>query len=377
MKNVTIIQRVLPHYRLPFFRKMHGNLRENDINMKLIYGQEYPGTVPQTVPLDEPWAFKVRNTYLKIPGIELVWQPCLKNIKGSDLIVIEQANRLVVNYLLLSGLAAKKSKIAFWGHGKNLQLANTNGMREPFKRFFVNKADWWFAYTEMSAKFVEERGFPRNKITIVNNSIDTVSLATACNDITDEDISRVKKEIGINSANVCVYCGGMYGEKKLHFLIESCLLLREMIPDFHMIFIGDGPLQQLISDACASHSWMHYVGPKYGNERVPYLKTAKAILMPGPVGLVVIDSFMACVPLITTHIPFHGPEIYYLENNKNGVITNYEVNAYASEVACYLRSPEKQDQLKKGCAESSRFYSMDNMVNNFTSGVTACLLLPD
>jgi hypothetical protein len=150
-----------------------------------------------------------------------------------------------------------------------------------------------------------------------------------------------------------------------------------MIPDFHMIFIGNGPMQQFISDTCVIHSWMHYVGPKYGNERVPYLKSARAILMPGLVGLVVIDSFMVGVPLFTTNTPLHGPEIYYLKNNKNGVITDYEVNAYASEVASYLLSSEKQDQLKEGCAESSRFYSMDSMVDNFTSGITSCLLLPD
>jgi len=368
-----MVQRVLPHYRIPFFNKLQYNLADHGIRLRLIYGQEYQGTVPKTVCLSEPWTFKVQNAYLKVQDMELVWQSCIKNLRGSDLIIVEQANRLLVNYLLLAGFVAKGAKIAYWGHGKNWQSAKADSLREIFKRSMISKVDWWFAYTELSAQRVVESGFPKDKVTIVNNSIDTISLAAACNDMRDEDILKVRKETGINSQNVCVYCGSMYQDKKIDFLIEACILLRNAMKDFHMIFIGDGPEQHLIADACARHPWMHYVGPKFGREKVPYLKAAKAILMPGLVGLVLIDSFVSGVPLITTDFPYHSPEICYLENNKNGIITDFELNAYVGEVAHYLRSPDKQDQLKKGCAESAAFYSIDNMVNNFSSGVVTCL----
>jgi len=65
-KQVIFIQRVLPHYRLPFFDKLYGTLFNQNINMKLVYGQEYPGTVPKTFPIEEPWAHKIRNRYFNI-----------------------------------------------------------------------------------------------------------------------------------------------------------------------------------------------------------------------------------------------------------------------------------------------------------------------
>jgi len=378
MKTVTIIQRVLPHYRVPFVNLLRESLWARGIDLQLVYGQECPGTVPKTVDLDAPWALKIRNTYLKVPGIyELVWQPCIKYIKRSDLIIVEQANRLLVNYLLLSRFVARGSKIAFWGHGKNMQSANPNGMKETFKRLFIKKVDWWFAYTHISGEIVEGSGFSGTKMTVVNNSIDTDSLSAACKDVNDEVIYKVKKELGIKSENVGVFCGRMVSDKKLPFLIESCILTREMVQDFHMIFIGDGPLQHLVSDACAGHSWMHYIGPKFGNERVPYIKVAKAMLNPGLVGLVVIDSFLLGVPIITTNPHFHGPEIHYLEDNRNGIITAFIVKDYAAGIASYLQSPEKQTRIKKSCAESSCIYTLDNMVDNFVSGVTSCLSLSD
>lgn len=372
-KKVLFVQRVLAYYRSAFFRKLQTRLSFDNIDMQLVYGQEYPQTVPKTFPIEEPWAHMVQNRYFNIANTELVWQPCLGYFKKADLIIVEQANRLLVNYLFLSRLIAHNAKIAYWGHGKNLQSANASGFKETFKKFFLDKADWWFAYTGLSADIVKRRSFPEERITVVNNTIDTSSLSLAIDRITDNKMHDMRKELGIDSDNVCVFCGGMYADKRLDFLIESCIVLRQLVPDFNMVFIGDGPMQQLVSSSCANHPWMHYVGPKFGDERAPYLKIAKAILMPGPVGLVIIDSFVAGTPLFTTNIPFHGPEIYYLENNKNGIMTECDSNTYAHAVADYLMSSEKQYLLEKGCAESGKLYTIDNMVNSFVSGIVSCL----
>ena len=50
--KVTIIQRILPHYRIPFFEALHRELGHAGIELQLIYGQEYPGTVPRSEPLE-------------------------------------------------------------------------------------------------------------------------------------------------------------------------------------------------------------------------------------------------------------------------------------------------------------------------------------
>lgn len=373
MKTVTIIQRVLPHYRIPFFKKLKDDLFANGIDLKLVYGQEHPGSVPKTVSIDEPWAFKIQNAYLNFINIELVWQPCLHYVKGSDLIIFEQANRLLVNYLLHSRLAGKGAKIAYWGHGKNFQAKNSGGVKESLKKLLMDKVDWWFAYTDLTANILKAEGYPDTQLSVVRNSIDTENMVADCEGINKDMLLEVKRNLGINSNNICVYCGGMYSDKKLDFLIEACALIRERISDFQMIFIGDGPLQQLVAGSCEKYSWMHYVGPKFGREKASYLKLAKALLMPGLVGLVVLDCFVSGVPLITTDIDFHSPEIDYLENGVNGIVTATDVNSYAAAVAGFLCSPKQQEDLRKGCAASSQIYTIDNMVSNFSAGVRACL----
>ena len=43
MMSVVIIQRVLPHYRVPFFLQLEKQLSRRDIRLSVVYGQEYEG----------------------------------------------------------------------------------------------------------------------------------------------------------------------------------------------------------------------------------------------------------------------------------------------------------------------------------------------
>lgn len=98
MHKVTIIQRILPHYRIPFFEALHHELVRTGIELQLIYGQEHPGAVPRSERLSHPWTTRIENRYFNTPFGQLVWQPCLNHLEDSDLIVFEQANSLLLNY---------------------------------------------------------------------------------------------------------------------------------------------------------------------------------------------------------------------------------------------------------------------------------------
>jgi glycosyltransferase involved in cell wall biosynthesis len=377
MPRVTILQRILPHYRVAFFCALHRRLRRDAIELTLIYGQEKKGTVPRTVPLEEEWAQRISNRYIEIVGAELVWQPALAGLKGADLIVVEPSNRLLLNDLLLLRGRWGRAAVACWGHGRNFQSAYKHGLRESVKRALGRQAAWWFAYTSLSADAVAQSGYPRERITVVQNTIDTQELAADLAAVGDEEIERLRGRLGIRSGNVAVYCGGLYADKRLDFLLRSCREVRRRVPDFHAIFVGDGPEAGKISGAAAAHSWIHYAGARFGRERAAYFRLGKALLMPGLVGLAIVDSFVASLPIFTTDVPIHSPEIAYLEHGRNGVMTRYDESDYAEAVARYLESPDMQATLAEGCRSSAGKYTLPNMVENFASGVERCLALPD
>lgn len=373
MSKVTIIQRIVPHYRVPFFEALHHELAHAGIELQLIYGQEYPGTVPRSVMMGHPWAIRIDNRYFSTPVGQLVWQPCLKELQDSDLIVFEQANSFLLNYWLMVSSGLRKHQLAFWGHGQNFQARSGHFLKEGLKKWFITRVDWWFAYTEISAEIVRELGFSSDRITVVQNTIDTKELGTDENEVTEANVTSLRARLGLPRDHVALYCGGMYADKQLDFLLVASQAIRQMISDFHLIFIGNGPEQGRIERATQEHDWIHYVGPKFGLEKAVYFKVSQALLIPSAVGLAIVDSFVTETPLFTTNLPSHGPEIAYLRNGENGVMTAPSVNEYADAVANFFQSEDLQNLLRGGCQHSAGIYTLENFVERFASGIVCCL----
>ena len=373
MSKVTIIQRIVPHYRIPFFEALHRELAQAGIELQLIYGQEYPGTVPRSEHLQHSWTIPINNRYINTALGQVVWQPCLSHLKDSDLIVVEQANFLLLNYWLMMSRGRHTHQMAFWGHGRNFQARSEHSLQEGLKSWLIKKVDWWFAYTESSAQTVRESGFSPECITVVQNAIDNNELKSALVDVTQSDLNGLRSRLGLTNDHVALYCGGMYAGKQLDFLIAACQTIRQRVSDFHVIFIGNGPEQVKIEQAAQKYGWIHYVGPKVGKDRAVYFKASQALLMPGLVGLAIVDSFVAGTPLFTTDCPLHSPEIVYLEQGINGVMTPFSVSHYADAVAGFFESEELKKRLRQGCQRSAGIYTLDHFVERFASGIIGCL----
>jgi len=164
----------------------------------------------------------------------------------------------------------------------------------------------------------------------------------------------------------------MYPEKRLGFILDVCKVVRESIPDFHMIFIGSGVDSVKVKAMAEEEPWIHYVGPKFGVERVKYFKMASLQMMPGLVGLGIVDSFALETPIFTTEYPYHSPEIEYLKNDINGVMTADSFDTYSQTIIETLKS-EKYLDLIEGCRRSAEVVTLENMVENFKNGILACL----
>lgn len=373
MYRVTLIQRVLPHYRISFVRGLQARLWERGIDFRLIYGQERAGTVPRTVLLHESWAHYVINRYASIGSTELVWQPCLHALGRSDLVIVEQSNRLLVNYWLQARRLWSGAQLGFWGHGRNFQSVSPDSLREHWKRLLLRQVDWWFAYTEATREILSKQRFPADRVTAVNNAVDDETLRPAVAALMNQEPHAVAASLGCRGRHVALYCGALHAGKRIDFLLQAARAIRRSLPDFELLVVGDGPLRARVEQAAADHDWIRYAGLKTGAALAPFLRGSQVLLMPGPVGLVLLDSFIGACPLITTNIAQHGPEIAYLRSGVNGLMTQDDIPAFAAGAIECLRSPARLQMLRKGCRDSAQRYSMRAMVENFAEGVEQCV----
>jgi L-malate glycosyltransferase len=378
MKQVIFLVHRLHRYREDFYRLLKPELEKEDISMLLIYSKSKDTLEKDEIDtskkdeVDVEWGKYIPIKRIRFFNSEVYWQPVLKYLKTADLIIVQQANKLLLNYFLIFFRRLFKIKMAYWGHGLNLQLPQ-NSFENKFKRLLIARTDWWFAYTPSVKKTVVSSGFDENKITVVNNAIDTHKLSNSYHQLNGQQLEKINQELQINSPNVGIFCGGIYSEKRIDFLIQASDIIKKEISDFHLIVIGSGPDEVKLKELIKTRDYIHFLGPKFDLERVPYFKLSKVFLMPGLVGLGVLDSFALETPMATTNFPYHSPEIEYLQDQVNGIMTENNVQDYANSVIRLLKDQKTLDKLVEGCKATAPLYNNETMVRNFVEGIKKCL----
>ena len=371
MKNVTFFHPFLPEYRVGFFSEAKARLNLSDVNLRLVHGP----CPERFIDGNLDWSDEVEVWNVG----PMQWHRGAYHFRRCDLAIFPQEIKYLSGHFVhLLSLFTPSLKFAYWGHGKNFQALDPDSVAERAKRFLSLRVDWWFAYNDLSARIVRNLGYPPERITSVGNAIDTASLIRRRESLEPRELERVRAELGLRSQNVAVYTGGLYANKRLGFLLEAAQLIRKEIADFELIVIGEGPERGLVKAAAAEHPWIHEVGAKNDHEKVPYWALSKMLLMPGGVGLVILDSFALGVPMVTTDTYLHGPEIDYLKDGENGLLVacGESPGAYADAVVELFRSPERLLRLGKAAGESARHHSVEAMARNFADGVMRALETP-
>lgn len=369
--EIVVTQRRLTHYRVPFFQSLRDELSKRGIRLRLVIGEPTEAERTKNDCGHLPWAIRVPTRYWL--GGRLCWLSQAEALRGADLIVLTPENKILSN--LPVQYFASRPRIALWGHGANLQ-GNPNSLRERLKRVVARKADWWLAYTDISLPLIERAGFPIARSTVLQNAVDTSSLATECAAVTPEAVTALRKKLGLSNAKIGLFIGSLYGDKRIDFLLESAVEIKRRVPDFALVIVGGGPQRELVEAFCAQHDWAKYLGVCKGRDKVEAMALARVMLNPGLVGLGILDSFVGAVPMVTTDCGLHSPEIAYLDNGVNGLMTENERSAFVDVVCNVLESDDLHAQLIAGCREAASRYTVANMARNFADGVEQCLAMP-
>jgi glycosyltransferase involved in cell wall biosynthesis len=374
-RSVAFIYPFLFHYRIEFHELVRQLLRDADVDYRILFSSDPRMKAPRGDLVKLPWATDVRCDSLTFGRIELRYQHALRAALATDLAIFQQESALLVNYPLQLARALGGPRTAFFGHGRNFQSTRPDSLSARFKRFLANKVDWWFAYTELSAEIVARTGFPRERITVVNNAIDTSEIAKELATIAPAEREALAKTMFGGSRNVAVYVGALYPMKRIPMLIEAAEGIRRRVPDFHLMIIGGGEDAPIAKSAAARHDWIHYLGPKFGREKSLLVSLAKVFVMPGAAGLAVLDAFAYGVPMIATDYPLHGPEIDYLQDGVNGLknIPAGDVAAYADAVVRVLQDEALWLRLRRAGEQARGVYTVEAMATRFAEGVTAAL----
>ncbi|MDG0854006.1 glycosyltransferase [Pelomonas puraquae] len=370
-RRVLVVQRRLTHYRVPFFELLRRDLRDAGLELCLAHGEPTAQEATKRDSGELSWAVRLPTRYF-LDG-RICWQPFGHLARDAAVTVITAENKMLCN--LGEQFLARNRRVLLWGHGANLQ-GNRDSLRERFKARVALRADWWLAYTDMSRDLVRALGFPSDRITVLQNAVDTAELSAQFQAVTPQAQQRLRAELGLTEGPVGLYVGSLYTEKRIEFLLEAARALRQRVPGFQLLIIGGGPQQHLVDAAAQGASWIKVLGIRKGADKALAASLADVMLNPGLVGLNILDSFVGGTPMITTDCGLHSPEIAYLASGRNGVMTADSLDAFVQASAALLQDRSAREAMRAACLADGARYTIEQMSRHFTQGVVAALAAP-
>lgn len=363
--RTLILQRVLPHYRVPLFAMLYERF-----GLRVVASANPPGGSFLNLmnPADCPWAIPAPFVFPNALQPERVNVPVewLFESLQPKAIVAEFGLRISSSYSLpYCRLTGKLAKLAFWSHGWNMG----RGSSSPRDWLIQNSrvplfacADVVATYSEEGADWVRHR-LPKKPVIALGNSLDVDELRKIGSGARPET----------SGSPQLLMVGRLTADKSIDRAISIVRLLKPKYPFISLSIIGDGPeydrLRGLVDELIQPN--VRFLGAVYDEKQLAsHFLGADLFLVTGAAGLSVNHALAYGLPVIafsrTKQGPFHHPEIEYVVAEKTGtLVAPFNVQAFADRLDQMLESGEAVT-IKRGIREHvDKIINLEIVAGNF------------
>jgi 1,2-diacylglycerol 3-alpha-glucosyltransferase len=310
MQKILLIQPILSHYRESLFKLL---TTETTIEFKIIAGKELNG-VQVFKSNSEKIDASLTNINFKIKGHTFYFQKGIfkeiKKYKPNSIILggpdFHFISTLVVSFYIVF---FTKIKLHFWTHGYSY---NKSKLKYKITQFLYSKALSILTYEEEGKNaIVSKMGLEKNKIFVVKNCLNDQDYGF---NITNKKSNRDTSKLNI------LFSGRLTKPKRVDLLIKAIEILVRKNIAVNCIIIGDGAyrkeLEKLTANLCLNE-YIKFEGALYNKEVEKYFRQSNLFVLPGKVGLSIVHALSYGLPIVTTSLPIHSPEVAILKQNKN------------------------------------------------------------
>jgi glycosyltransferase involved in cell wall biosynthesis len=220
--------------------------------------------------------------------------------------------------------------------------------------------DHYLSYTEISTTNILNSGYDATRITTLNNAVE--ALATPEQAMTAQ---RVPLQT--------LFVASLVEEKEPLAAVAIADQLRLLAPGASLHLVGDGPLRPQCEQAANGREWVHYHGTQRGQSLRELALASDIAIIPGRVGLAVLDMASAGLPMATFAVSRHTAEIAYLKDGINSLFLSDDINTAAKELGTLLSDRPALERMRNEALSTASKYTIRRMAVNFADGVMACL----
>jgi glycosyltransferase involved in cell wall biosynthesis len=375
----------IPQYRVRLYELLN---RRADAEYVVFHGKA-PSDLG-THAAQGPFAFParhVRNREIRIGRWTAIYQPVVGAVMtgGYDAVVLGHEVRFLSGTLLAPLCKLRRIAVLFWGFGYHYDVeigANPGDQPRRWgtssilasKDRLTRMADGYLTYTSQGIEKLAEIGFPRERVHVLQNTIDVTRQLALHEGLLNVDPTEIRRELGLRPDSVLfLFIGRLIELKRVEELIEG---VRRIIAEnrvsrpIETVIVGAGPDEERLKAAARDVPGIRFVGELPLDEQAArYLKVAAALVIPGNVGLAVVHGFAHGRPMITRQHPLHGPEVNYIASGENGLIVDGDMEAFTETLARFADSPKWQQRLAAGALRTRDDFRIETMAERFHEAV--------
>ena len=369
-KSPLIFQRVLPHYRVPLFRRL-----QKELGYLLCYSREKTGASLSSVPPDAlDFPVKRLPRFYFLSGETFVAQNpwVVLRRERPSLVVCECAIGYVTLWLLLLLRPFFTFSLVLWGHGVRNEhvLRPFPGWRGAVLRWLYRRADGVLVYSKERLTLLRPYLPPDLPAWVAPNSIDLEPFHRLRRSLEKIGKTKVREELGFQPGATfhLIWIGRLLPSKRPDLLLEAWEKVRIRFPaELHIV--GDGPALEGLK--ARRPEGVKFYGAVYDEDLTGRLLYASDLfVMPGYIGLSILHAFSMGVPLLSCRTrdgvgPYHSPEISYLQDGTNGLLVDDNADAIADAIVALLANPERLSGMSIAAQKMAESAGLDPMVEAF------------
>lgn len=244
--------------------------------------------------------------------------------KHFDLIVCWGESNRVSTWVAATMAYLTRKPLIMWTHGF---YGNESLLKNVLRSIFYNLASSLLLYGKHAESLFIKKGFNRNRLSVIYNSLDYFNQLKVAKTITKQDIAKKRISIVKSSTNakIIIYCGRITRKKELTILLQLIKLSNQNHTKYKLLVVGDGPyfkeFQKEIKQLDIK-SDVILIGPCYDEAALAqYFQASDLCVSPGSVGLTAIHSLTYGTPVATHSERIHQkPEAECIHSMKNGFL---------------------------------------------------------
>jgi 1,2-diacylglycerol 3-alpha-glucosyltransferase len=366
MQKILLVQPILSHYRESLFKLFTD---DTTVGFKIIAGKELNG-----IRVFESNTEKINavltNSNFKIKGHTFYFQEGIfkeiKKYKPTNIILggpdFHFISTLLVSFYIVF---FTEIKLHFWSHG----ISNSNSIvKEKITQFLYKSAVSILTYeNEGKEAIMSKMGIEKNKIFVVKNCLNDWDYGFKFN--------QISKKSNSSKLNI-LFSGRLTKNKRVHLLVEAIDILTREKVTVNCNIVGDGDCKLELAKLTADlglNQYINFRGALYDKEVEKYFLQSNIFVLPGKVGLSIVHALSYGLPIVTTTMPIHSPEVAILEHNYNAFFFEGDSSKDLAEklMICSNLFLLGGNDLSLNCIESLKLngYTPENMKRNFFSAI--------